>query len=308
MMNSAAPAARKGLRSLVVATDFTPGASRALRRAARLPLARGARVSLVHVSPSAFPAITRRKLYAETVRLLDQTRREFLTEAAEAGQPELRVATAVPRGRPFLEIIRHARKKKADLIVLGRHGRRRVGNLLAGSTAQRVARHSDVPVLLVNLEPRRAYRRMIFATDLEPGSRYAADLAARLMDHQAATVTVLHTYEVPFEGWIAVSDRSGGSAYRRHPFRENAMKGLRRFVAGLTDLGVPSLPRLRFGDPREVVIEEANRDRTELVALGSHARGGVARVVLGTVSETVMGQARCDVLVVRPPGLSVRMV
>jgi nucleotide-binding universal stress UspA family protein len=55
----------------------------------------------------------------------------------------------VTRGTPFLEILRVARKKKADLIILTTHGRTGLSHLLMGSTAEKVVRKSSSPVLTI---------------------------------------------------------------------------------------------------------------------------------------------------------------
>jgi len=70
-------------------------------------------------------------------------------------------------GEAFVEIIRRSRSLGAELIVIGRHGRRPVRDMFIGTTAERVIRKGDVPVLVVNRKPRSPYRRPLIATDLE---------------------------------------------------------------------------------------------------------------------------------------------
>ncbi len=65
---------------------------------------------------------------------------------ADAGFP---VMTEVQMGRPFIEIIRYAREKKIDLIVLGTHGRSGLKHVLLGSVAERVVRKAPCPVLTI---------------------------------------------------------------------------------------------------------------------------------------------------------------
>ncbi|MGE5230629.1 MAG: universal stress protein [Deltaproteobacteria bacterium] len=227
---------------------------------------------------------------------------------ARARVPAVRAAGHLAQGQAFLEIIRHARRRGAELIVLGRHGRRVFRDLVIGSTAQRVVRHSSVPALVVNLEPTGPYRRPLLATDLEPGSRRIAGLAARIIDPKAAVLSVVHAYEVPFEGWLSPGDVRGDwvSDYRRS-HQEHAAKEVNRFVASLGAAGLRCRPRVRRGDPRAVVLEEAKRRRADLVILGTHDRSGAVRALLGSVAETVVAEATCDVLVGRPTGLAITL-
>jgi nucleotide-binding universal stress UspA family protein len=82
--------------------------------------------------------------------LVEASTREMEKFAAEhlsdAGFP---VMTEVQMGRPFMEIIRYAREKKIDLIILGTHGRSGLKHVLLGSVAERVVRKAPCPVLTI---------------------------------------------------------------------------------------------------------------------------------------------------------------
>lgn len=289
-------------KSVVVATDLSFRAAAALKRAARLPLASHARILILHVQPGDLPPRLRRAARTFIRSRLDRAVRLFQAEARAAGNPALQVTGIVGTGPAFREVIRHAQQSKAELVVLGRHGRTRLKDMMMGTTAQRVVRKSDVPVLVVNMEPTGPYRRPLVAVDLEPASRAACQLTARVIHSPPASVTVIHAYSVPFEGWIVLSLREiGKRSQQRRLSRDEATEGLRRFLASVADLGLPFKGRIRYGDPRIVVLAEASRQRSDLVVLGTHGRGGVSRALLGTVAEAVATGARCDVLIARPP-------
>lgn len=290
-------------RSIVVATDFTIGARDALERAAQLPLARGARVSLLHVFPR---KLADRRALATLQRRVDDAARRFAARAESAGHSELEVTGVLAKGQPFVEILRQARRRKADLIVVGRHGRRVFRDLVMGSTAQRMVRQSEIPVLVVHGDPQGPWRRPVVATDLGPTSRHLGEIAARILDPVRAQVQVVHAFEVPFEGWVALSDRSGGGNWRRL-YRQAASPKLARFAAALTARGLRVRTRLIHGDPRKAVLGEARRTRADLLVVGTHGRSGVSRALLGTVAEGLVSDATCDVLIARPPGVSIRL-
>jgi nucleotide-binding universal stress UspA family protein len=71
--------------------------------------------------------------------------------ATEAGGRVKDVEKIVERGVPFVEIIRTAKEKKADLIVIGTHGRTGIDHMLFGSTAEKVVRKAPCPVLTVRI-------------------------------------------------------------------------------------------------------------------------------------------------------------
>jgi nucleotide-binding universal stress UspA family protein len=70
---------------------------------------------------------------------------------AEVSQQVKDVEKAVVRGVPFVEIIRTAKDRSTDLIVIGTHGRTGIDHMLFGSTAEKVVRKSSCPVLTVRI-------------------------------------------------------------------------------------------------------------------------------------------------------------
>jgi nucleotide-binding universal stress UspA family protein len=74
--------------------------------------------------------------------------------AGEAAVKVKDVEKAVVRGVPFVEIIRTAKDKNADMIVIGTHGRTGIDHMLFGSTAEKVVRKSSCPVLTVRMAGR----------------------------------------------------------------------------------------------------------------------------------------------------------
>src|SRR5690606_22683863 len=128
-----------------VPTDFTEGSRAAIDRAVALPLAPDARIAIVHVLPGSIPAKVRAEVEARARRCLA----DAVARASAVKSGEREVTSKLLRGEAHVEIIRHARSIDAELIVIGRHGRRPVRDLFLGTTATRVIRLGDTPVLVV---------------------------------------------------------------------------------------------------------------------------------------------------------------
>jgi nucleotide-binding universal stress UspA family protein len=79
--------------------------------------------------------------------------------------------------------------------------------------------------------------------------------------------------------------------------REEALAGV---VDGARQRGVPSQYLIWEGDPGSGVLEAAEAEGTDMIVVGSHARGPVGRLLLGSVSAHVVEYARCPVIVIRP--------
>ena len=150
----AAKKAEPFLKTIVVGTDFSVCAARALSFAVSLASSQGARVHIVHVLVEPVQAFD----VAGALPYLDvSTQKEWedatkkrlaaaVTSAEKRGVP---ATSEFLWGRPSDAIIEAARKTKASMVVLGTHGRNALEKLLIGSTAERVVRLSPVPVLTV---------------------------------------------------------------------------------------------------------------------------------------------------------------
>lgn len=150
---------------VVVTTDFSPGSEAALRAAERL-WSKDTRLTihLVHVlepitfvaPPGAYWAAydkDRTREVRETLSVAAQRLRKRLGTRAKLTQHLL-------AGPVDVEICRLAKRERADLIVIGTHGRTGLAHVLVGSVAERVVRHAARPVLTVPLtkRPRRTKR------------------------------------------------------------------------------------------------------------------------------------------------------
>ncbi len=89
-------------------------------------------------------------LAVEAVEAAEKAAWEYLHQVAQRPEMEgLPVEVEVTRGRPAAEIIRQARERKVDLIVMSTHGRSGLGRLVFGSVADEVLREAGVPILLI---------------------------------------------------------------------------------------------------------------------------------------------------------------
>lgn len=279
-------------RTVLVPTDFTEGSCAAIDRALALPLAQGARIEIVHVLPASIPAKVRAAVEARARESLA----DAVTRVSSTRGGQLEVASELVRGEAHVEIIRHARSIDAELILIGRHGRRPVRDLFIGATATRVVRLGDTPVLVVKAAGAKPYRRPLVATDLGDTSRHTLELGLRIVGARA-TVRVVHAFHVPFEGLLGKT-RAGLREVRK-PFRERAIGQLDALVAPYADKA-RWRKIVRAGDPRCSILNEVLLGHADVIAIGTHGRSGLSRALIGSVAEDVIANAACDVLVARP--------
>lgn len=293
-------------RRVLVPTDHSGGALAALRRAALLPLAPRSRILLVHVLRPDLEGEARRRAETDARTRLELATGGLRRRLRSRRRPDVTVEADVAFGSPFVEIVRRSRSVGADLVVMGRHGSRPLRDLFIGSTAERVVRKGDVPVLVVSTAPRAPYRRPLVATDCQDSFARTCQAALRVVGPEVKQVTVFHSYHVPFEMRFGRGPSREAIAWQA-ACRKEAWAGVDRLLRAWSGTGPRLVPVIRSGDPRRTILAEATLHKADLVAIGTHGRSGIAHALLGSVAEWVIRAARVDVLVARPVRFTFRM-
>lgn len=142
------------IRNILHPTDFSPLSLHALEYAKFLAESTSARLHCVHIVDDALQYWMSTDMMAapiappldDLVAQATEHMKSFLSEHLEdMGKVQWEIRT----GRAFVEIIRQARAKEADLLVMGTHGRTGISHVLMGSVAEKVVRKSPCPVLTV---------------------------------------------------------------------------------------------------------------------------------------------------------------
>lgn len=282
------------VKRILVASDLSAHADHAFARALLLAERLQAHVTVLHVvagEPGEVPEPVR----AQVASLVERHRSRHPAEVA------IRIVT----GRDFVEIIRQARVEAADLVVLGAHGEHVVRDLFLGTTAEKVLRKGDRPVLIVKKVPKGPYRRVLVPVDFSGVGRRALALAARVAPD--ATFHLLHACDVQLEQTLR---RAGAADEDVERYREQRLETAKRELQRFVRESVPEAPSgpgpasitqiVEPGHPASVVSDVARRRRDDLIVIGTHGRSGLPHLLVGSVAERVLREARCDVLAVRP--------
>ncbi len=285
------------LKSILVPTDFSAGSLQAARRAMHLPLSARSRVHLVHVLPR--EAMRDVRLQAESASRLAREVARLKGPSRSRARSGPAIRTHLLGGQPHVELIRYAREIDADLVVLGSKGAgARMGNII-GTTAARVVRMSETPVLIVRKPPRGAYRRPLIALPLDPSARHLVELTQAVATPGRRPMAAIRAYHVPFTGFSDAGTESEPTEYHL-AFRKEAEAALTSELDSLRKRGIRVQANLRWGDPTSVILAEARRTRADLIAVGTHGRSGLAHILIGSVAESVVTNASTDVLIARP--------
>ncbi|HET9449587.1 MAG TPA: universal stress protein [Aggregicoccus sp.] len=292
--------ARRRYQNLLLATDFSSGAEAALSRVGWLPLGDGGTVHIAHVLPPRLPRKLEQPLREQAEAQLVRSSAALESALAQQAGPRPRTAPVILSGEPFVELIRYARLHGVELVVLGRHGERGVRDHFVGSTAERVVRKGDVPVLLVHGRASGPYARPLAAVDLSDGSRRVLELALALVPGELQRLPLLHAYAAAFESTLSRTWSQELMTQYRRECEQEAREQLGQLIASFGPLEVELEVLLRSGETRTVIEDELLKRRSDLLAVGTHGRTGISHALLGSVAEWLIRAAPCDVAVTRP--------
>jgi len=215
---------------------------------------------------------------------------------------ELSVETDVVVGDPRAEIVRLADEWRADLIVLGARGLGRIKRLLLGSVSLAVARHASCPVLVVKGRPRKLTSVLVAMDGSEDSFRAARFLQSLVLPRRTKVrlLSVVEPLRYPATAPGAVRGQLQRMIKELEAERRGELdKVLERAAAQLDDKLTRVTRSTPTGTPADEIIAAANDYDTDLVVVGARGRGGMARLLLGSVSEKVLRDARCPVLIVK---------
>jgi len=148
-----------------------------------------------------------------------------------------------------------------------------------------------------------AIERILIATDFSPCARRALDFGLELAQRQGAHVMVLHAWNAPpivsaVDAPPLIEMPGLPGVTLTEYVHDDAERELGKLIGEVKGRAPGVESQLLLGDPRNVVVDaSANYD---LIVMGTHGRGGLARMLLGSVADYVVRHAQCPVLTVRP--------
>ena len=289
------------LKHILAATDLSAPARHAVERAALVSQDTAASLDLLHVANLA-PLERLRQLMGATPADLEQrvleAARNKLEDLAATLQRRFGVApgTQVATGSLLTELAKKADVLAADLLVCGAKGESLIRHLALGTTALRVLGMTRCPVLVVKQPPHEAYKRLLVAVDFSPSSLRTIQHARSVAPQ--ATIVLMHTFEVPFEGHLRYASVDNDTINRyRIVARQEALQKLQalRDQAGLSNGDTRLL--VLHGDPALRVIEQEQELDCDLTVMGKHGEGLLEEMLLGSVTKHVLTDLQGDLLV-----------
>lgn len=301
-------------QKLLIPVELGPEAGSIVRFAKKIAAA-GAQVRLLHVlvnETTLFYAdlLSREEFTNGVQKRFDELKAEF----HEAGRFE--VEGEIRQGMTVSECIAaEIETYDPDVVVMGSHGRRGLKRWLLGSDVQRVVRETKKPVCMVKGDTATAdpLKQVALATDFSPTTKLAEGSFLDLLRSSGAHghivnvfesdpwFTIGHTVAVPGGGYsMPVVGKEVEARVEKR--REELRTELDELATRARSSGLEVDSQLLEGQAWEMLAEFVEKEKVELLVLGSHHYGGFDRLMLGSVAEKTLRSVGCPVLVVASEG------
>jgi nucleotide-binding universal stress UspA family protein len=266
--------------NLLLATDGSEVSAGAVKAALHMASRCGAHLTVMHMAKT-LPDYA--MFNPGGVQQAEDQGRAVLQEVEEqAGTACVNCAPVLRYGdEPVREIAKQAEESQADLVIMGRRGVHWLERLMLGEAAARVIGHVHCSVLVVPKESGMWDKGILLAVD---GSRFAdaaavsAGILAKRCGLPVTVLSVCANDDLKCDMVQAMADRV------RDLLRKD---------------GVAADSVVKEGNPAKAIVEAAAENECDLIVLGSHGRTGLDRILIGSVSQQVVVQAKCPVLVVK---------
>lgn len=296
-----------GISTIVAAWDFSTNASLAAQRAQDVARRHGARLVLAH----AFAPISSSRLDLSLlppefeVDSVKATMQRLEEEAAILADG-IEVYAKIEHGAPAATIVELARDEQADLIVTGSRGLSGFEHAMLGSTAESIASQAPCPVLVVHENdagPLAPPSRVLLPTDLTADVEVVGDAIERLFGSQNQTggplrVILAHADRIPPLLQPALHTLTGVDLLPFDQVKVELCNRLEPTADKLRERGFEVSVEVREGEPASAMIEMAGSWDVDLIAMATHGRHGLAKLLMGSTARRVVQHAPCPVLTV----------
>jgi nucleotide-binding universal stress UspA family protein len=286
-------------RMILVPVDGSPLGERPLPYARLIARAAGAPIKLIEVVPRPAKASSQQQAGELELHHAVETYLSDLVRRAAGG---LDVDHVVVEGDPAEEIVKAAQQCQADLIVLSTHGRSGFGRWIYGSVADAVLRQAPMPVLLVPAGRRYHWPdarspRILVPLDGSGFAEAVLDPVDDLAETLRAELVLLRVVEPRLTTY---ADPTGHTLV--DPTLELARGGA--YLEGVAKR-LRSKSRLvntmeGFGQVADAILNAARESEADLIALTTHGRGGLTRLVFGSQATALVQRAETPLLLVGP--------
>lgn len=218
--------------------------------------------------------------------------------------PNWKTSSFFSYGSPAWEILTKADELDADLIIVGSQGRNALGRILLGSVSQKILTEAKCSVRIARSgHNEKSSNRIIIGFDGSKGAELAVEAVTRrnwrkntevklLSAVQSLVPSAIGRFVPPITDWVGEDVKSE---------KQLVGKLAARSIERLQTAGLKVVLDIHDGNPKEVLVDVAEKWRADSIFMGAHAFANeLSKFLVGTTSAAVAERAMCSVEAVRP--------
>ncbi|OGW44031.1 MAG: hypothetical protein A2Y66_01240 [Nitrospirae bacterium RBG_13_41_22] len=265
-------------KKILVAVDGSESSMHALRESFKLATKEQSWITVVSVVPP-YVGDLATIVIGNIHKALREPYEKALLEAEDSAKAErMLIKTVCVEGEPYEGIVDLSEAEKCDLIILGKKRMGRLERVFMGSVTAKVIGYTLCRVLVVPKNAKLTFEKILIATDGSMHSEFASHEAIDIAKRCGSSLIILSVAKRD-EDLLVV--------------KEN-VDMVKKFAE---KEGIEMETLIRKGVPHEVIVNTAAQKDVGLIVIGSHGRTGITKLLMGSVTERVIGHAGCAVLV-----------
>lgn len=281
----------------LVAENFTPSTSCAIDTGIWLAKKNNAQLHFLNVLESSDYARliveehsgVESELTADTKSRLDALVQKACNQGIDA-------SSSIAFGKCWFKLIQDVLKHQHDILIVGTRERGVVSRTLFGSTGLKLIRKCPCPVWITKPQQDLKLKSILIADDLTSVGDLAVELGLSLADLHDAESHILHVLELGLgrPEWDSINIRTR--------LRARAGKQLSDQIARCEVMHLKNPPRIEVevDDADAAILKGIERDKADLLVMGTLARGGIAGALIGNTAERLLSTIPCSVLAIKP--------
>jgi nucleotide-binding universal stress UspA family protein len=249
---------------------------------------------------------------------VEHTGQKFRNELEAVGAIKIEIGWEVLCGDPATEITNYAREQNADRIIMSSHGRSGVRRLILGSVADKIARESPVPVVIIRAFGEEAERsdlpdrKILIILDGSITAEQVLPYATQHAEMSGRAVVLLRVCEPPdvdspFIYHLLHRNYPPTTPLKWEDYVEQQLakceKDTNQYLAGVQkrfeEQGIEAQPEVLVGKPAEQIVDYVSKNPFNLIAMTTHGRSGLTRWAFGSVADKVLHATSSPILLVR---------
>jgi len=269
------------MKKILVPTDFSPQAEKALRVAVQIAQKQKSEIYLLHSldMPSQIRGVQNNSSMPESLYFIKLAEKNFEELFEKDFLKPIEIHEAIGHDEIYNDINTSVKENDIDLIVMGSHGASGFKEMFIGSNTEKVVRTSNIPVLVIkNSNPSFKVDNFVFATDFSEEGRKAFDDAQKFAKTMDAKMHLLY-----------VNTPSGfKTSSEAQALMENFIKGM---GAENYTLNVYNDVSVEKG-----ILGYAKDNNADIIGMSTHGRKGIAHFFNGSISEDLVNHAQMPVI------------